>query len=634
MLRAAGITKSIAYRTLFREISLSIERGDRLGIVGPNGAGKSTLLRLLSGEIEPDKGEVSVDPRVRCVLVSQLDRFETGQTARGVVAAAGLRLAEERGEPIEEHEAQVTGDIILGKTGFPPELCDVDASTLSGGWRKRLAIAAGLASARDEPDILFLDEPTSHLDIEGIRWLEQMVARIASRGSGAAVAFVTHDRTFLERVSTRVAELSPMYPSGLLVVEGNYTEFLRRKQEFLAAQSERRRSLAGLVRKDIDWLSRGPQGRGTKAKGRIDSSHERMAELAELTDRSEASAELGSKLDFNAGTRKTRKMLIAEGLSCTLGGKQLFADVSFSIGAGDRLGLLGPNGSGKTTLIRLLTRQHAPDAGRVRLADPPPTVAVFSQKREEFPPSLRLRDALCPVGDQVVFRDRTLHVTGWARRFLFKDQQLEQPVGSLSGGELARVHVARIMLEPCDVLILDEPTNDLDIPSLETMEEALEDFPGALILVTHDQAMLDRLATTVLALDGKGGARQFASVDQAVAEAEARRREDVASRKAQARSEADPAAATSAKRNANRRAKLSFNEQRELEGIEARIEHAEAEAAKAEARLADPRHATDHAKMTEACRVLEAAQAEVKALYERWDELESKRVRLTSGDAV
>ncbi|MEO1534918.1 MAG: ABC-F family ATP-binding cassette domain-containing protein [Planctomycetota bacterium] len=635
MLRAAGITKSIAYRTLFRGISLSIDRGDRLGIVGPNGAGKSTLLKILAGQLDHDKGEVSIDPRTRTVLVSQLDTFEEGDTARKVVTRAGLKLAEERGEHIEEHEAEVTGDIILGKTGFPAELCDKDAATLSGGWRKRLAIAAGLASARDEPDLLFLDEPTNHLDIEGIRWLEQMVSRIASRGSGAAVAFVTHDRTFLERVSTRVAELSPMYPSGLLVVDGNYTEFLRRKQEFLAAQSERRRSLAGLVRKDIDWLSRGPQGRGTKAKGRIDSSHERMAELAELTERSEASVEQGSKLDFNAGKRKTRKMLVAEGVSCALGGKQLFTDVRFSIGAGDRLGLLGPNGSGKTTLIRVLTKQHAPDEGSVRLADPAPTVAVFSQKREEFPPTLRLRDALCPVGDQVVFRDRTIHVTGWARRFLFKDQQLEQPVGSLSGGELARVHVARIMLEPCDVLILDEPTNDLDIPSLETMEEALEDFPGALILVTHDQAMLDRLATTVLALDGKGNARSFASVDQAVAEAEERRRAEVAASKQQAKAELGTSAAPS-KRNANRRQKLSFNEQRELDGIEAKIEQAELVAAEAEsqmqATLADPKFATDHAKMAEVCKVLEAAQAEVKTLYDRWDELESKRARLAAGE--
>ncbi|MEO1585387.1 MAG: ABC-F family ATP-binding cassette domain-containing protein, partial [Planctomycetota bacterium] len=601
MLHAADLSKSLSYRMLFRNISLRINRGDRLGIVGPNGAGKSTFLRVLAGDLTPDKGELVIDPRYRAVMVPQADRFTPGETARSIVTRAGLDGAERRGEPIEPHEAEVTGDIILGKAGFPASLSDVEADRLSGGWRKRLSIASALASARDEPDLLLLDEPTNHLDIDGIRWLEQLVARIASRGSGAAVAFVTHDRSFLERVCTRVAELSPMYEQGLLAVDGNYSEFLRRKDEALAAQSERRRSLAGLVRKDLDWLSRGPQGRGTKAKGRIDASHDRMAELESLRERSEAADQQGSKLDFNAGKRKTRKMIVADGLGCTLGGKRLFQDVSFSIGAGDRLGLLGPNGSGKTTLIRVLTGAHTPDEGRVRLSDPKPTIAVFSQQRKDFPPELRLRDALCPVGDQVVFRDRVIHVTGWARRFLFKDQQLEQPVGSLSGGELARVHVANIMLEPCDVLVLDEPTNDLDIPTLETMEETLEDFPGALVLVTHDQAMLDRLATSVLALDGSGGASLFASVDQAIAAADARRR----AASAPARTGAP------AGRGAKRRAKLSFNEQKELDGIESAIERAEVALADAQAAVNDPALASKHDQMAEACRVLGDAQSRV-----------------------
>jgi ATPase subunit of ABC transporter with duplicated ATPase domains len=291
MLRAAGIAKSLAYRTLFREISLSIERGDRLGIVGPNGAGKSTLLKILSGSMDADKGELSVDPRVRSVLVSQLDRFDPGQTARGVVTAAGLRLADERGEHIEAHEAEVTGDIILGKTGFPSELCDADASTLSGGWRKRLAIAAGLASARDEPDLLFLDEPTNHLDIEGIRWLEQLVLRIASRGSGAAVAFVTHDRTFLERVSTRVAELSPMYPER---AAGCGRELLRvsAPKAGVSCGAVRASAVARGARAQGHRLAlAGPAGAGNQGQGTDRLEPRAHGELAELEERSDAAAE-------------------------------------------------------------------------------------------------------------------------------------------------------------------------------------------------------------------------------------------------------------------------------------------------------------------------------------------------------
>ncbi len=617
MLHARSISKSVAFRPLFREISLSIAPGDRLGIVGPNGSGKSTLLRILSSLDTPDEGEIVAHERMRAVVVPQDETFESGRRPRDLVTDAGLTGARSRSEPIEPHEAEIRASIVLGKTGFPDALADADAGTLSGGWRKRLSIAIALAHAQDEPDLLLLDEPTNHLDLNGIRWLEDLVNRVGSRRSGAGVAFITHDRDFLERVSTRVAEVSPLYPSGILAVDGNYSEFLRRKQEALEAHAARQRYLAGQVRKDLDWLSRGPQGRGTKAKGRIDRSHARMEELSDHRERSAEGERGGSQVDFNASGRKTRKMIVADGVSKALGGKQLFADVALKLGAGDRLGLLGPNGSGKTTLIRVLTGQLEPDAGEVIMATPKPTVAVFSQHRREFPRETRLREALCPVGDHVTFRGRSIHVSGWARRFLFRDGQLEQPIGSLSGGELARVHVARIMLEPSDVLVLDEPTNDLDIPTLETLEEALEDYPGALVLVTHDRAMLDRLATEVLALDGEGGAQAYASVAQAVAAADRRRANAIAAAKRAPASAATPKTA--------RTKKLSYHEQREFDRIESDVEEAEAAASTAEARTLDPSVIADHVAMHEACDKLREAQARVAALYERWEYLERRR---------
>ncbi|MEQ8850328.1 MAG: ABC-F family ATP-binding cassette domain-containing protein [Phycisphaerales bacterium] len=617
MLQARSISKSVAFRPLFREISLTIAPGDRLGIVGPNGSGKSTLLRILSRMDAPDGGEIVADDRMRAVVVPQDESFEPGRRPRDLVTAAGMEGARARSEPVEPHEAEIRASIVLGKTGFPDQLADADAGTLSGGWRKRLSIAIALAHAQDEPDLLLLDEPTNHLDLSGIRWLEDLVNRVGNRRSGAGVAFITHDRDFLERVCTRVAEISPLYPSGILAVDGNYSEFLRRKQEALEAHAARQRYLAGQVRKDLDWLSRGPQGRGTKAKGRIDRSYARMDELSDLRDRAAEGERGGSRVDFNASGRKTRKMIVAKGVSKTLGGKRLFTDVSLRLGAGDRLGLLGPNGSGKTTLIRVLTGQLEPDEGEVVMASPKPTIAVFSQHRREFPRETRLREALCPVGDHVTFRGRSIHVTGWARRFLFRDGQLEQPMGSLSGGELARVHVARIMLEPSDVLVLDEPTNDLDIPTLETLEEALEDYPGALVLVTHDRAMLDRLATEVLALDGAGGAEAFASVEQAIAAADRRRADAIAAIKKASPSPAPPRPA--------RAKKLSYREQQEYDRIESDIQHAESAAAAAEARTLDPKVIADHVAMHDACDTLREAQARVAALYERWDYLEQRR---------
>lgn len=607
LLSARSISKVHGLRTLFGEVSLSVVEGDRVGLIGPNGAGKSTLLKILAGIENADEGTVVRAPGVRVVYVPQSDEFEAGLTSRGVVERAA------RGA-MEAHDAEILAGMILDRVGFDEGHAGAQASSLSGGWRKRLSVARAIAQAGGEPDVVLLDEPTNHLDMEGIEWLEALLTRPKASGGFASV-FVTHDRSFLERVATRVVELSVAYPEGTLSVDGNYSEFLRRRAEFLEGQARAEQTLANQVRRDIEWLSRGPKARGTKAKGRINASYDRMDGLADLRTRNAAATGSAARVDFSGTERRTRKLVVAKAVSKSLGGRALFSNVDLTLGAGDCLGLLGPNGSGKTTLIRVLTGELAPDSGEVVLSEPAPKVVVFSQHRRDFAPETLLRDALSPLSDRVYFRGQPMHITAWSRRFLFRDEQLAQPVKTLSGGELARIHIARLMLEEADVLVLDEPTNDLDIPTLETLEEALEDFPGAIILVTHDRAMLDRLSTQVLSLDGRGGWAMFATVDQALA---------ARSRGAQAPAkERKPEGAS--KPVAQAKKKLTYMEQREYEQIEQRIHEAERAAAEAESRLGDQKIMADHAKMTAACEAVSAAQARVAALYARWEELESKR---------
>ena len=646
LLSAQSIAKSHGLKRLFSGIRLSIDEGERVGLIGPNGAGKSTLLKLLAGVDTrqtgggPDEGTITPAKGLRAVYVPQADVFDPEASSRQIVTDAAM--AGGLGAGVHDlHEAEVVAEGILSRVGFDEHHAAAMAGTLSGGWRKRLSIARALASVGGEPDLLMLDEPTNHLDLEAIGWLEELLTRPipgAGRRSFASV-FVTHDREFLENVATRVVELSSAYPEGTLSTEGNYSEFLRRKEEFLAGQARAEQALAGQVRKDLAWLHRGAKARRTKSKSRIDDSYGRMDELAELKRRNVAAGAGGAGVDFSSSGRKTRKFIeaIGVGKAVPVGGtdaqaasgksRTLFSGVDLELGAGDCLGLLGPNGSGKTTLLKVLTGELQPDGGSVKYSEPPPRIVVFSQYRQDFDPAMMLGEALCPVSDQVRFRGQAMHITAWSRRFLFRDDQLLQPVGALSGGELARVHIARIMLEPADVLVLDEPTNDLDIPTLEVLEEALEDFPGGLILVTHDRAMLDRLAQEVLWLDGQGGSGVVASLEQALT-AQSRSLAARAAASAQsANGKAPPAAGAASStepRPAPGKKKLGYNDQREYDAIQGKIEQAEAALARAETRMNDPRVMNDRVEMTQACKEFEGAQAEVARLYVRWEELEEK----------
>jgi ATP-binding cassette subfamily F protein uup len=473
------------------------------------------------------------------------------------------------------------------------------------------------AALVNEPDVLLLDEPTNHLDLPGVLWLEQWVRRFR----GAAV-FVTHDRMFLESTATRIVELSAAYPDGTFEVQGNYSEFLRRKEDFLEAQAAQATSLAGKVRRDTAWLKQGIQGRQTRNKSQVKDAEQRRAGLKELRGRNAAPTKVAT-IDFQATERKTRKLLGAHNLTKGFGNRTLFAGLELQLEPGMRLGLLGPNGSGKTTLLQLLTKDLDPDAGTVKHAAELKVVR-FTQHRESLDPKATLREALCAVGDTVEYRGQPVHIAGWAKRFLFEPHQLLTSVGDLSGGEQARVLIANLMLAPADVLILDEPTNDLDIASLEVLESTLAEFPGAVVLVTHDRFMLSRLSTEVLALHGDGTHGFFASYEQ-WAEAEKGREEVEKRGGGEVAEAAKPKSPGSREASASGGGKLSYKFQRELDGMESAILEAEAAVTELTQQSGDPSVMADHERFAKVCAALTEAQQRVAGLYERWEELEAMR---------
>jgi len=604
LLSCEGVSKAYGARPLFTGLSFGLFEGDRVGLIGPNGSGKSTLLKILAGIEEPDSGTRSVRRSIRTGYVPQDPVFASERAVEDVLAEA--LAASPAGAGLESYEIAGRVAATLSRAGFADPHQKV--AVLSGGWRKRLAIARELVA---EPDVLLMDEPTNHLDLEGILWLEALLAERA-----LAYLVVSHDRYFLENVAGRMLELNRSYPGGLLQAEGRYSDFLLQRDEVLRQQVEYQETLANRARREVEWLRSGAKARTTKSKARIQSAGRLLDELAEVRERT---VQATAGIDFTASGRKTKKLLVARGLAKRFGDQRavrIVDGLDLTITPGMRLGLLGPNGSGKTTLLSLLDGTLEPDGGEIERADRL-RVVRFEQDRDTLDRDATLRRALAPEGDSVLYQDRPVHVAGWAKRFLFRPEQLDTPVSRLSGGEQARILIARLMLQPADLLILDEPTNDLDIPTLEILEESLLDFAGGLVLVTHDRYLLDRVSTVVLALDGRGGAQLYA--DSAQWE-EARK---AAAAVLPPKAERPPDTRKEAPRSASRR--LSYLDQREWDGMEAKILEAEEALAAAQAAVEDPAVATDAAALRERCETLETVRAEVEKLYARWAELEARQ---------
>jgi ATP-binding cassette subfamily F protein uup len=601
IISAQGLSKRYGAAPLFQNISFTVSEGDRIGVIGPNGSGKSTLLEMLLGRVKPDSGDVAIRKGTRLSYVAQISEFAAGVTIRAVIESALERAAVPDGERAS-HFAET-----LGRAGFTD--LDAQAATLSGGWRKRLAIAEALVQA---PDILLLDEPTNHLDLAGIQWLEFVL-----QNASFACVVVSHDRYFLENVVNEMVELNRIYEDGALRVHGNYSAFLEAEEAYLHAQKKRQESLENRVHTELEWLRRGPKARATKAKARIDKAQEMIGDLAEMKARSRTAS---AEIDFSATNRKTKQLITLERVSYGIGSRALFKDIHFSVTSGMRIGLVGPNGSGKTTLLRLLRGEIKPESGKIRRADGL-RIVYFDQNRE-LDPDVTLRRALAPDSDAVIYQERVIHVASWAERFLFSSENLNQRVGRLSGGERARVLIAQLMLQPADVLLLDEPTNDLDIPTLEILEESLLEYSGALVLVTHDRFMLDRVSTVVLGIDGLGGAERFADYSQW----EVWQRLQLAKSKlAAAASSARPRVITHAIQASPSGKKLSYKEAREFANMEDRIAEAEQELHAKQSALGDPQVMGDRIRLQGALSEMEEARKAVDHLYARWSELEEKQ---------
>lgn len=583
-----SLTKSFGSQILFKGITFTINQEDRIGLLGPNGAGKSSLLKILIGHDQPNEGFVSKRQGARIGYASQDPEFPS-------MPLEELLLD----QPLEgdEIELRTRAQILLGKAQFTDFY--QDASLLSGGWKKRLDIVKALMH---EPDLLLLDEPTNHLDLEGIIWLEKFLLR-----EKIAYLIVSHDRYFLENVSTKIIELNKCYPQGLFISEGNMSTYMERKEAFLEAQLQQQRGLASVVRNEIEWLRTSPKARTTKSRSRIQRAYEMISELSDVKSRNQTN-KVG--IDFSASDRETRKLLVGKNLAKAFGGNLLFKGIDVTLSPGTRLGIVGKNGTGKTTFLKLLAGMLPPDTGTIKYADDLKLV-YFDQHRERISPTASIREALSPNGDFVNYRGQQIHVNGWAKKFLFSPDRLSLPVSCLSGGERARILIAKLMLEPADLLFLDEPTNDLDIETLEVIEDSLQDFPGAVVLISHDRCLMDRVCTKIL---GLGGAQQhhfYADYSQ------------WESADKLSGSKKDNLAPSVQSIETKKQKKLSYKEQKELENMEETILNVENEIAKIHLMLSDSAIFANPDKSLELSKKLIETEEKLVYLFSRWEYLQS-----------
>ncbi|UTP38723.1 ATP-binding cassette domain-containing protein [Phenylobacterium sp. LH3H17] len=581
-------------KMLFDGVDLAVEPRSRACLVGRNGAGKSTLLRILAGQIQADDGERAIQPGTRVAYVPQEPEI-VGATLLDHATAGGAA----------PHEAEAA----LALFGVDP---GKSTTGLSGGEIRRAALARAIA---EQPDILLLDEPTNHLDILAIETLEAELAK-----SKAALLIVSHDRAFLERTTNRSFWLEHRRVRRL---DKGFKHFDDWVERILAAEAEEGRRLDKQLEREEYWLQRGVTGRRARNEGR------RRALMDLRQTKAERLKEARGSLAMNIASSGTSGQRVAEvkGIEKTYGDRTLLKGFSTRILRGDRVAIVGPNGAGKTTLVKLLLGEIPPDAGSVNLGvnlD----VAYIDQARADLKPEMLLRDVLTPMGgDQVMVRGQPKHVAAYAREFLFSDNQLRQPVRSLSGGERNRLLLARALATPANLIVLDEPTNDLDMDTLDLLEDLLADYEGTLILVSHDRDFIDRLATSTIALDGRGkvvetpgGWQDFLSQNPGFFQAIEAKAAPAAAKPAPARSEAA------------KPTKLSYKDQRRLQELEAAISALPGKIAKLEADLHDPAlYTRDPAKFQTINKALETARAELAASEEAWLELEERREALEAG---
>ena len=589
LLRAQSISKSFGTQTLFENISFSIFQGDRIGLLGPNGSGKTTLLKTIMDIESVDQGSISKTKNLRIAYASQSPEFPSLPLEEILIKDIGS---------LSDVDLRTRARILLGKFLFQDYT--QNASTLSGGWKKRLDIARALMH---EPDLLILDEPTNHLDLEGILWLEKFLKK-----ENITYLIVSHDRYFLENVSNKIIELNKCYPEGILVANGTLSDFMEQKKFFLEAQAQRQKGLASTVRQEVEWLKKNPKARTTKSQSRINNAYNLIDELSSIKQRNTVST---VDINFSATDRETKKLLVAHNLKKSWENKTVFEKVDLMLSPGTRLGIVGKNGTGKTTLLKILAGLIEQDLGTIKYAEGLQMV-YFDQHREQIDPEISLRRALSPLGDMVDFRGKSIHVNGWAQKFLFSPDRLELPVKCLSGGERARILIARLMLQPADILFLDEPTNDLDIQTLEVIEESLSQFAGAVVIISHDRCLMDRICTQILGLDSIGKQEFYADYSQW----ETANQNQIEIKKSTTVKEVKKIQDTKPLSK-----KLSYKEQQELNGMEQSILETENRILKIQKNLEDPAIVQNNIESLRLYHELAEAEQALEKLFSRWEEL-------------
>ena len=611
LLRMRGVAATIGAEVLFEDVELALEAGERVCVTGRNGAGKSTFLSVLAGRREPDAGHVERWPGLRVSLVPQVLPAGVGGSARDVVRGGF------EGVPGTEHwEREWRVDRALEEAGIEP---DTAFESLSGGYRRRLLIARALVA---EPDLLLLDEPTNHLDIPAIEGLERLAA-----GHAGSLVFTTHDRAFLDRLATRIVEIDR---GRVTSWPGDYANFLRRRDERWEAEAREAARFDRRLASEEAWLRRGLKARRIRNMGRLRRLVEMREERRVRRVRPDPSA---LKLGLAEGERSGRRAIEAEDVAFAHDGTPVVEGFSCLVERGDRVGIIGPNGIGKTTLARLLIGDLEPDEGRLRHGTGLKT-AYFDQERERLPEDAKVKDAVADGGEFLTVHGRSVHVLGYLKEFLFSARRAQDSVRALSGGERNRLLLARLFARPSNLLVLDEPTNDLDIETLDVLEERLAEYDGTLLLVSHDRAFLDHLVTCLFVFEGEGRVREYTGgCSDWLAwsrNAGAPNRADLA----EAPDAASAPRASRRRRGNGRPGRISFSERREMEALPERIEALEGCIAELHEKLADPSFYREPSSVIAgARRALGEAEAELEGAFERWSDLERRAGgEVTGGD--
>jgi ATP-binding cassette subfamily F protein uup len=636
LFRAANVSLSFGSRTVFQDLTLTIEEGERVGLVGVNGSGKSSLMKILAGVMKADGGELQIRRGARVTYLPQEPEFAEGATVASElsVAQAPLREAlaaqEELGRRLESTPAEgqaklleqlaALSDRVEQLGGWDTEHhaktlldrlgvkdWDKPVAQLSGGLRKRVAIARALLT---RPDLLMLDEPTNHLDADTVDWLEEELDKLSG-----SLLLVTHDRYFLDGLVDRIVEIQP--GGGVTSYPGNYEAYLEQKlvaqEQASVAEHKRNRWIA----QEVAWLRKGVEARRTKSKARIERAQKLMAEKGYQRPKVAA-------LQAVAAPRLGNTIIEAEGLQKSFGERHVLKGVDFLLKRGERVGIVGPNGVGKTTFLRVLLGEEPPDAGKLVIGKNT-KVAYYDQNRAVLDPEQTVYDSASPGEDWIEVGDQRINLRDYLEDLLFPVPMQRMKVKALSGGERNRLLLARLFLEGANVLVLDEPTNDLDIVTLNVLEHLLLDFGGSVLLVTHDRYFLDKVATAILTFEGDGRATRYEGNFETyrTLRAQAQATAAAPAKKKEAPAPAAAAPVEAPKAAPRKPGKLSYKEQRELDGMEAAIEAAETRKSELEGQLSNPSVFSNAAKVAELQKELETASAEVERLYARWQDLQN-----------